>query len=189
MIELAKIKALQDKAVCLHDTKSLHAALDRMACEIEAVLKETNPLILAAMNGSMIPTAGLMTRMSFPMQLDYIHVTRYQGKVRAGDLHWLVESRTSLQGRTVLIVEDILDGGLTMAAIVDYCKQQGAEKVYTATVVDKKRERDPGGTLQADFTGLYIEDLFLFGYGLDYEGYFRNLDGIYALMEPLDDDV
>lgn len=178
-----KIYEVLDKATCLHDMNDINEALDRMAIAITDKLKDSNPLVLSVMIGALIPTGHLLTRLSFPLEVDYIHATRYRGTTRGGDLHWLVEPRQSLKGRTVLIVDDVLDGGLTLAAIVDYCKQAGATQVYTAVMVNKIRDRETGVDFKLDFAGLVTEDKYLFGFGLDYEEYLRNAPGIYAVAK------
>jgi len=180
-LSLNALNDFQKKLICLYTMAEINAALDRMAKDITEVLHDEQPIVMTVLNGSVIPVGHLVTRLHFPLQLDYLHVTRYQGKMHGGQLHWLVEPRSSLESRTVLIVEDILDEGVTLAEIIRYVKARGAEKVYTAVVVDKKHARASGALLNADFTGLHVDDLFLVGFGLDYEGYCRNLPGIYAV--------
>lgn len=183
MQPIHKINTIVEKAECLFSFTELNEAMDRMATEITQQLKDTNPLVLCVMTGALIPTGHLLTRLHFPLELDYIHATRYRGTNRGGDLHWLVEPRQSLNQRTVLIVDDILDGGLTLAAIADYCRQAGAQAIYTAVMVSKKRVREPGVNLTADFVGVEAEDKYLFGFGLDYHEYLRNVPGIYAVAD------
>ncbi|MDR3491780.1 MAG: hypoxanthine-guanine phosphoribosyltransferase [Gammaproteobacteria bacterium] len=178
-----KMKAVLETAECLHDFATIEKALDKMAVEITKKLKDTNPIILCVMVGALIPTGHLVTRLNFPLQIDYVHATRYQGEVRGGDLHWLVEPRNNLKDRTILIVDDIMDGGLTLGAIIDYCKQAGAKKVYSAVMINKLREREPGVDFEPDFTGLDTKDEFLVGFGLDYGQYLRNAPGIYAVAK------
>jgi hypoxanthine phosphoribosyltransferase len=180
---IEKIRAVLDKAECLHDMTEVNEALNRMADEITHKLKDTNPLVLCVMIGALIPTAHLLTRLHFPLEVDYIHATRYQGTTRGGDLHWLVEPRQSLKDRTILVVDDVMDGGLTLAAILDYCKQNGAKNVYSAVMVNKIRVREKGVTSEPDFIGLDTEDKYLFGFGLDYEEYLRNAPGVYAVAK------
>lgn len=178
-----KIQAVLDQAECIYDLTAVENALDEMASHITAELKETNPLILCVMIGALVPTGHLVTRLHFPLEIDYIHATRYRSSTRGGDLHWLVEPRQSLKDRTVLIVDDIMDGGLTLAAIVDYCKQASAKAVYTAVMVNKIRQREPSVTIEPDFVGVNAEDRYLFGFGLDYEEHLRNVPGIYAVAK------
>lgn len=178
-----KIREVSQKAECLHDFKALEKALDKMAVEMTAKLENENPIILCVMIGALIPTGHLLTRLNFPLEVDYIHATRYRGAIRGGDLHWLVEPRKSLKDRTVVIVDDIMDGGLTLSAIIDYCNQMGAKAVYSAVMVNKIREREKGVNFEPDFIGVSTENRFLIGFGLDYEEYCRNAPGIYAVAE------
>jgi hypoxanthine phosphoribosyltransferase len=179
----SKLQAVLENAECLYSADELNAALDRMGTDITRLLKDTNPLILCVMTGALIPTGHLLTRLHFPLEVDYIHVTRYRGAMRGGDLHWLVEPRQNLKDRTILIVDDIMDGGLTLSAIIDYCKQAKAKAVHTAVMVSKKRQREPGIDFEPDVVGVYTEDRYLFGFGLDYEEYWRNVPGIYAVRD------
>lgn len=183
MHTIEKIQTVLEKAECLYSTAEVHEALDQMAFEITRKLKETNPLILCVMTGALIPTGHLLTRLHFPLEIDYIHVTRYRGTNRGGDLHWLVEPRQPLLGRTVLVIDDIMDGGLTLSAIIDYCKTYKAKEIHTAVMVSKNRKREPGVNFEPDFVGVRTEDKYLFGFGLDYEEYLRNIPGIYAVTE------
>ncbi|VVC75888.1 Hypoxanthine-guanine phosphoribosyltransferase [Aquicella siphonis] len=178
-----KIHSVLEKAECLYSFDEINQALDRMAKEISLKLKNANPLILCVMTGALIPTGHIATRLHFPVEIDYLHVTRYRGTNRGGDLHWLVEPRKNLEGRTVLIIDDIMDGGLTLSAIIDYCNQAKAKAVYTAVMVSKKRTREPGVNFEPDFVGVETEDKYLFGFGLDYNEYLRNVPGIYAATD------
>ena len=178
-----KIQNIFEKADCIYDLRAVENALDEMAKEITDKLQHTNPIILCVMVGALIPMGHLLTRLNFPLEVDYIHATRYRGTTRGGDLHWLVEPRESLKGRTVLIVDDVLDGGITLAAIIDYCKQAGAKQVLTAVMVNKLRPREENAEFNPDFVGLETDDRYLFGFGLDYEGFLRNAPGIYAVAK------
>ena len=180
-LDVAKVKEIMAAAECLHDATAVNQALDKMAADITTALHDTNPIVICVMTGALVALGHLVTRLHFPLQLDYIHATRYRGSTRGGDLHWLVEPRLPLAGRTVLIVDDIMDGGLTLAAIADFCKQSGASDVRCAVMINKLREREPGVNFEPDFIGLNAEDKFLIGFGLDYAEYFRNLPGIYAV--------
>lgn len=178
-----KMQTILDSAECLYDFNDISNALDRMSDEITQQLKDTNPLVLCVMTGALITTGHLVTRLNFPLEIDYIHATRYRGTNRGGDLHWLVEPRKNIEDRTILVVDDIMDGGLTLAAIIDYCRQAKAKDVYTAVMVSKKRTREPGVNFEPNFVGVETEDKYLFGFGLDYEEYLRNVPGIYAVNE------
>jgi len=178
-----KMKEVLEAAECVYSMDDINSALDSMATNITDKLSQSNPLLLCVMIGALIPTGHLLTRLHFPLEVDYIHATRYRGTTRGGDLHWLVEPRQSLKGRTVLVIDDVFDGGLTLAAIIDYCKQMEAKAVYTAVMVDKQRTREPGVNFSPDFVGLKTENKFLVGFGLDYDEYLRNVPGIYVVAD------
>lgn len=176
----SQIQEVLESADCLYSTTEVNQALDKMAKEITEKLQDTTPLILCVMTGALVPVGHLVTRLHFPLEMDYIHVTRYRGTNRGGDLHWLVEPRQSLENRTILIVDDIMDGGLTLQAIMDYCRQAKAKDIYTAVMVSKNRQREPGVDFEPDFVGVTTDDRYLFGFGLDYNEFLRNVPGIYA---------
>lgn len=163
----------------LYSLEEVELAIDRIAGEVSGRLQEANPLVLCVMNGGLIPTGRLLTRLDFPLQLDYIHATRYRGETSGGLLKWLKYPGEPLVGRKVLIVDDIVDEGLTLAAIVDWCRAQGAEEVLSAVVTRKLHDRSNG--FEADFVGLDLVDRYVFGYGMDYKGYLRNAPGIFAV--------
>lgn len=178
-----KVKDVLEKAECLYTMAQVDEALNKMGIEITQKLQDENPIILCVMVGALIPAGHILTRLHFPLEVDYIHATRYRGTTRGGDLHWLVEPRKSLKDRTILIIDDVMDGGLTLAAIIDYCKQLGAKAVYTAVLVNKIREREKNVNFEPDFVGVSTEDRYLVGFGLDYEEYLRNAPGIYAVAK------
>ena len=155
-------------------------AYDRLALEVTGRLAEEYPLVLAVMVGGMIPAAELVRRLVFPLELDYLHATRYQGGTRGGELHWVTHPRSALQDRCVLVVDDILDEGFTLAAIVEQCRGAGARAVHSCVLLDKQHNR-ARMMARADFTGLLVEDRYVFGCGMDYQGCWRNLGAIYAL--------
>lgn len=172
-------RAVYAEADCLFDQSQVEAALAQMAEAITADLADKNPLVLAVMSGAMIPAGILLSRLDFPLQIDYIHATRYRGDTAGGELEWRVPPRFPLQGRNVLIIDDILDEGLTLQAIVESCREQGAGEVRSAVLVKKLHERNAG--TEADYVGLEVEDRYVFGYGMDYKEYLRNAPGIFAV--------
>lgn len=176
-----KIKEVYEKSTCLYTTKEVEAALDRMAINIHSKLFDKNPIILCVMIGGLIPMGNLLPRLDFPLEVDYVHATRYKGDIKATDLVWKVKPSLNLAGRTILVIDDILDGGLTLAAILEYVKGMGAAAVYSAVLVDKKHKRLPNGLQQADFVGLNVDDHYIFGYGMDYHEYLRNAPGIFVV--------
>lgn len=176
-----KIREVYAKATCLHTREEVEAALDKMAQEIHDKLENSNPVLLCVMVGAVVPAGHLLTRLDFPLEVDYVHATRYQSGLQGGEIKWRAEPKTDLKDRTVIVLDDVLDGGVTLAAVVDYCKAKQAEAVYTAVLVDKDHPRESGGLEQADFTGIKTVDRYIIGYGLDYKEYLRNVPGIYAV--------
>jgi hypoxanthine phosphoribosyltransferase len=176
-----RIQEVYEKATCLYNKQEIETALDNMANAIHTQLEHANPVLLCVMVGGLIPAGNLLPRLDFPLELDYVHATRYGNATQGGELAWLVKPQINLRDRTVLIIEDILDGGLTLTAIVNYCREQGAKEVLTAVLLDKQATRVAGGLPKADFTGITMQDGFVFGYGMDYQGYLRNAPGIYVV--------
>ena len=177
----AKIKNVYENATCLYTTKEVEAALDRMAIKIHQQLNDKNPVILCVMIGGLVPLGNLLPRLDFPLEVDYVHATRYNGEIRGGELFWKVKPSLNLNGRTVLIVDDILDGGVTLACIVEEVKLMGVKDVLTAVLVDKHHKRLENGLKHADFVGLEVDDHYIFGYGMDYNEYLRNAPGIFVV--------
>lgn len=169
------------KASCLYSKTEVDAALDRMATEISYKLAHTNPIFLCVVVGGIVALGNLLPRLDFPLEVDYIHATRYRNTTRGHDIEWKAEPSTSLEGRTVVIIDDILDGGITLQSIVDHCRGKGATNIYTGILVDKSSARVEGGYPTADFTGLTVDNHYIFGYGMDYKGYLRNAPGIYVV--------
>lgn len=157
------------------------AAIARMAVDITERLGASNPVVLTIMNGGIILAGQLLTKLHFPLEVDYLHASRYGQEVSGDNLKWIVRPRMELAGRTVLLLDDILDEGVTLAAVAEYCRQQGCQAVFSAVLVEKLHLRKVVPGLRADFSALEVGDRFLFGYGLDYKGYWRNAPGIYAV--------
>ncbi len=179
---LAEIAHVQREAELLHSAQAVQGAIRRLAGRITGTLKDSNPLVLCVMNGGLVPTGWLLPMLSFPLQLDYIHATRYRGEIRGRDLEWRVRPSMPVKARTILLIDDIFDQGVTLTHIVDDCCKQGALQVFTAVLVRKQRTSNG---LQPDFIGLDAPDRYLFGCGLDYKNYLRNLPAIYAMPDDL----
>lgn len=180
-IDLQHVRQVMDEADCLFSQAEVEAAMDRMAVQITAELADSNPLVYSVMNGGLVIAGQLVTRLNFPMEVGYLHATRYRNKLSGGELFWKARAEHSLVDRTVLIIDDILDEGHTLAAIVEYCKDAGAAEVKTAVLLDKQHTRKAYPGMRADYTGLDVVDRYIFGFGLDYKGYWRNAPGIFAL--------
>jgi len=167
------------EADCIYDSEQVQSAMDVMATNITRDLAKMNPLFLAVVSGAMVPIGHLLTKLNFPLELDYVHATRYNNDTKGTELQWLVEPHYGLEGRTVVIVDDILDEGYTLDSIIKYCHSKGASIVKTAVLVEKQHDR--GIKIKPDYVGLKVPDRYVFGYGMDYKGYLRNANGIYAV--------
>jgi len=175
------IRQVFSRATCLYTKEEVEAAIDRIASEISDVLMDSNPIFLCVVVGGIVLMGHLLLRLDFPLELDYVHATRYQGALQGKDIEWRVKPKASIRGRTIVIVDDILDGGLTLNAIIEYCAAQGAAHIYSAVLVDKCHARLLGGKERADFSGLEVDNDYVFGYGMDYKNYLRNAPGIYKV--------
>ena len=180
-MNIEEINNVLSEADLLVSAADVEAAIGRMAEEITVQLKESDPIMICVMNGGLIFSGQLLTRLLFPLEVDYAHATRYGHETSGATLNWIVKPQLELKGRTVVLLDDILDEGVTLAAIAGYCRQQGAATVYMAALVEKLHLRKVTPGMRADFTGIEVGDRFLFGYGLDYKGYWRNAPGIYAV--------
>jgi len=175
-----EILQVQREADCLYTAEQVAAALTAMAAAVNRQLAGTNPLCLALMTGGIVTAGQLLTRLDLPLQLDYIHATRYQEQTQGGALQWRALPNIGVAGRSVLLIDDILDEGHTLEAVHSWCREQGAESVWSAVLIDKPSNRRKAG-IRADIVGLQVPDRYVFGCGMDYKGYCRNLPGIYAV--------
>ncbi|MCK6409410.1 MAG: hypoxanthine-guanine phosphoribosyltransferase [Thauera sp.] len=180
-LDLETIKRVRDEADCLAEAATVDAALDRMAAELTDRLADANPLVYAVMNGGLILAGRILPRLPFPLELAYLHASRYGHALQGTRLDWRVRPTQDLRGRTVLVLDDILDEGHTLKAIIEHLQGEGAAEVLSAVLVHKLHDRKAYPGMRADFSGLDIADRFLFGCGMDYKGYWRNAPGIYAV--------
>ncbi|MEN8178901.1 MAG: hypoxanthine-guanine phosphoribosyltransferase [Pseudomonadota bacterium] len=179
MITPQEAEEVLAEAKRLYTQSDVEQALDRLASEISSKLSTENPIILCVLNGALIPMGHLLTRLTFPLRYDYIHASRYRGEISGNDLKWIGKPSVSLEDETVLVIDDILDEGVTLSEIVNSCRMVGAKAVYTAVLVEKRHTR--GNGFIPNFVGLEVEDRYVFGFGMDYKGYLRNAAGIFAV--------
>lgn len=175
------VKELMAASKVMFSESDLNIFLDHMAQGMKKneKIREWNPIFLCVMNGGLMFTAELMKRLDFPLEFDFCQVSRYGSSETGGELVWKREPELSLAGRIVVICDDILDEGITLNEIKAYCIARGA-KVYTAVLFDKTRPRELD--IEADYVGVRIEDEFIFGFGLDYNNFCRNLP--YVMYKP-----
>lgn len=174
-----ELNDIQAKSILLHSHAEIENALSKMAKEITASLADKNPIIMCMGLGGIVSFGNLVPQLKFPLEIDYVHVARYGNQFTGSEnLEWRARPNSDMKGRVVVIFDDILDEGLTLAATIAYCREKGAKEIFTAVLLEKDKQRKPGGLEKSDFVGIHIEDKFVFGYGLDYKNYLRNLDKI-----------
>jgi hypoxanthine phosphoribosyltransferase len=181
MPDLQKAWAFLERSDPVASEAEVQAAIARLAAEIHERLADTYPLVLAVMGGAVVFAGQLLPRLRFPLDLDYIHASRYGQGTRGMQIEWRVAPPQGLEGRTVLVLDDILDGGQTMSAIRDRLLDQGAKAFHCAVLVEKMLGK--AKPIAADFIGLRIPDRFVFGCGMDAKGFWRNLPEIRAMKE------
>jgi hypoxanthine phosphoribosyltransferase len=167
------------------DRDTLEQAITRMAPLIRHDYAGEVPVYLTVMHGG-LPFAGRLAMevgaLGLDLEFDYLHATRYRGETSGGELVWKHRPATRLAGRRVLLADDILDEGHTLAAIRAWCLEQGAADVRIAALAVKLHGRCVPG-LAADYVGVEVPDRYVFGYGMDYHEQGRNLPAIYALKD------
>ncbi len=171
-------------AEVVHDRATIEAAIADMAARVVADYADgTRPVFLTVMHGALPFAAQLALEigaLGLDLEFDYLHATRYRGAISGGELAWKHRPATPLRGRRVLLVDDIVDEGHTLAGVRTWCDAQGARDVRIAAMVVKRHDRCVAG-LCADYAGLDVPDRYVFGYGMDYHEQGRNLPAIYAL--------
>ncbi|HKA44459.1 MAG TPA: hypoxanthine-guanine phosphoribosyltransferase [Burkholderiales bacterium] len=176
-----KARQILDTAEELCSAAAVSEAVARVAREISAELRDSNPVVLSIMRGSVVFAGQLLPQLRFPLEFDYLDVTRYGDATRGGDISWKVTPGTSVAGRVVLVLDDILDEGQTLAAVRRKLRESGAVKVYSAVFADKDTGRTKAA--RADFVGVILPNRYVFGFGMDVSGAWRNLPEIYALKD------
>jgi hypoxanthine phosphoribosyltransferase len=157
------------------------AAVERIAREVSTNLEQRHPLVLGVMRGSVVFAGRLLPMLRFPLEFDYLDVTRYGDETHGGAISWKVSPGTRVRGRTVLVIDDILDEGQTLYAIRERLLAAGASEFYSAIFAEK--ETGHPKPLRPDFLGVRLPDRYVFGFGMDVRGAWRNLPEIYALSQ------
>jgi hypoxanthine phosphoribosyltransferase len=181
MLTAAQAWKMLDEADLVCPAAEVDRAIDRVAEAITAEFRDRYPLVLCVMNGALFFCARLLPLLRFPLHLDYVHASRYGDEIDGRHVHWKVEPGDAVRTRHVLVVDDILDAGDTLATIKAKVLERGAASCKVAVLTDKiKPDRKP---ITPDFLGMRIPDRFVFGCGLDAYGLWRNLPAIYALKQ------
>ena len=175
---IQRARDILQQAELLYSAEQVQASLHKVARQINAALADTHPLVLSVMGGAVVFSGQLLPLLEFPLDFDYVHVSRHGEAKHGGKICWKVEPCENVRGRVVLVLDDILDEGHTLAALRQRVMELGASRFYSAVFADKRHGRDK--PVHADFVGTELPDRFVFGYGMDIEGAWRNLPAIYA---------
>lgn len=178
-LDLDRARRILAESDVLVSAEQCSAATTRMAGEITTAIGNDAPLVLAVMGGATVFAGHLLSQLAFPLEFDYIHVSRYGDKTRGGSLKWKVEPSKQVEGRTVLVLDDILDEGETMAEIRRRVLEMGATRFLCAVFCEKKISKSK--PIAADFVGITVPDRYVFGYGMDVSGLWRNLPAVHAV--------
>jgi len=159
--------------------QEVNAAIERMAEQLQTQIVTESVVLLCVMRGGLYLAGQLMSRLRLPARIDYLQANRYHGTT-GQQIVWSKQPELDLAGQTVVILDDILDEGITLAAVVQYCQQAGASQVMTAVLTEKDNGLQK--PLQADVVGLVVPNRYVFGCGMDVYGWWRNLPEIRALI-------
>jgi hypoxanthine phosphoribosyltransferase len=179
-----KARSLLANAELIIDANAVQAAVSEVAHQLNQRFDHEEqasfPLVLGVMGGAVVFSGQLLTQLSFPLEFDYIHVTRYGSQDRGGKIEWKVEPRADVRGRTVIVLDDILDEGETLAHVKQRLLDMGAADVILVVFADKDLGKEKPCT--PDYVGVTLPNKFVVGYGMDAYGYWRNLPGIWAIQ-------
>ena len=167
----------------LFTADQVSAATTRIAQALNRDYADQHPLILSVMGGAVVFSGQLLPQLDFPLDFDIVQASRYGDKTVGTQLTWRVAPRDNIVGRDVIILDDILDEGITLAAIVELVKRTGAKSVACAVfcVKDYGEETNAKKPLKAGYVGIVVPNRFIYGYGMDVSGAWRNLPAIYAV--------
>jgi hypoxanthine phosphoribosyltransferase len=172
---------IKDKLFSLSIPESdILKAVKAVANQINTDLSGSNPLFICVLNGAFMFASDLMKEISFPCEITFIKLSSYEGLYTSGSVKEIIGLNESVVGRNVVVVEDIVDTGITMERILESLIAKGAKDIHIATFLQKPDalQRD----IKIDYIAMKIPNDFIVGYGLDYDGYGRNLKDIYTVV-------
>lgn len=170
---------LREEADLVCTSVQVNESIQRVAKELTRDLSTHYPLFVVVMRGGVYFAGQLMAYLDFPLELEYVHATRYGEQTAGRDIDWRITPPGSVEGRDVVLIDDILDAGITLAAIRDRIAAMGAASCRCAVLAEKiLLEPKP---LRAEYVGVEVPNRFVFGCGMDAKGHWRNLPAIYAM--------
>ena len=163
----------------IYSEGAVNEAVNLMAAQINQEYQNELPIVLCVMGGAVYFTGQLLPKLQFALELDYVQATRYHASTQGDSLRWIVMPKENITDRRVLILDDILDEGITLKAVADKCLYLNAKEVKIAVLLDKQLNK--AKPIHANFVGLSVPNRYVFGCGMDVYGWWRNLPAIYAL--------
>lgn len=178
---MARVKILDKEFETSIPEETILKSIDGVADKINAELADKNPLFVCVLNGAFMFAADLMKRITIPCQISFVKVASYSGTQTTGSVKQLIGLNEDVKGRTVVLIEDIVDTGITIDGLAKQVESMGAADVKIATMLFKPESCRPD--IKPSYIGMNIPNAFIVGYGLDYDGYGRNLKDIYTLVK------
>jgi hypoxanthine phosphoribosyltransferase len=177
-MQLEKALEIHNSADLLFDSQAVDQGIAELAAKVAKDCEKEFPLVLCVMNGGLYLTGQLLRHWDFPMTVDYVHATRYRLATLGKDVLWKTYPQNEIKGRNVIIVDDIFDQGYTLEEVKSYCLKHGAKKCISVFLIRKTHDRKTAN-IQPDYVGLECGDCYVYGAGMDLNGYFRNLSSIH----------
>lgn len=181
MLSSEEAKEILGGAEQIFSATVVSQTVERMAADITLKLSGEYPLVLCVMGGAVVFTGQLLPLLEFPLSFDYLHVSRYNNGIEGGEVNWKATPQENIQDRVVLVLDDVLDEGITLAAIRERIMSRGAAAFYSAVFAEKDIGRPK--PISPDFVGIMLPNRYVFGFGMDVQGAWRNLPAIYALKD------
>lgn len=179
--DAAEAVDVRRRARLVRSAADVDRAIARMAGELTALVAGRDPLVLAVMSGGVFTATAMCRHLDFPYAFDYVHLTRYGGGLHGGEIEWRAAPvRERVAGREVVVVDDVVDHGVTLTALVDALRARGVAQLRVAVLV-RKDVATARPRPSVDIVGIEAGDEYLFGCGMDYKGYWRGLPALYAV--------
>ncbi|MCP4490531.1 MAG: hypoxanthine-guanine phosphoribosyltransferase [Gammaproteobacteria bacterium] len=179
-MKLERAQQVHQEAVPLFDADAVEQSIAELAARVAADCENDFPLVLCVMNGGFYLAGQLLRYWEFPLTVDYVHATRYRLATLGEDVLWKSYPQNEIRDRHVLIIDDIFDQGYTLEEVTAYCNQHGAKSCQSIFLIRKTHDHRKAD-INPDYVGLECGDCYVYGAGMDLNGYFRNLSGIYYI--------
>ncbi len=178
---MKRIKLLDKEFELSISFEQIDKALEKMAEKMNAELADKDPLMICILNGSFMFAADIMKKLNFPCEISFVKLSSYEGTSTTGKVKEIIGLTEDIEGRTIVILEDIIDTGVTMEKIKKQLIGYAPADLKIASMLYKPDACKVD--INIDYIGIDIPDKFIVGYGLDYDGYGRNLPNIYTIVE------